>query len=312
MLFPSLRKVSHAQMASNDERTWLPSMFCPTPLPSFVHVQQLFLPVLLFLTKEGSAATLESNLRGYQPAPDEASPPNAAVAAAAELRHLITGEDDYDEPCGGLDRVTCRENILFPNCCPETFPPKPLPSDPCDPSDPLPCGGIFTPAPFTSAPTQAPTATPSVRFFLTSEYYTYDEAVAICPELYSGAGNAMLASVESPEEWAAIQEAAKDAKCNGQCGGRPSECPWYWLGGSKINMVDRTTTDWQWVDGSSFEFSPPGFGIEVDGGSGQTGLSGWGEPTESCYSSTSNIKGNGWHDAPKRWKMRAVCKVVSS
>ena len=101
-----------------------------------------------------------------------------------------------------------------------------------------------------------------------------------------------LASIHSENDWERAKIAGASARCNGECGGHPSQCDWVWLGARKDG------TNWVWVDGTPFDYQPSFF--EINDGSGVS-LSAW--ISESCYG-----KGDGWHDALPSWKMQALCE----
>ena len=84
-------------------------------------------------------------------------------------------------------------------------------------------------------------------------------------------------------------EFADAASCNQHCftqsGGQyPSECRWFWLGGS------RTSTDdvWKWIDRTIYGFAPSFFKVND---TVKSGIVGWLKSPGGCYG-----KGPGWHD----------------
>lgn len=155
--------------------------------------------------------------------------------------------------------------------------------------------------PDTSGVSPNPPAQPTLKpgLHLSDSYMTWSEADAYCK-----GRNQALVSVRSQNQWDDVLALTTQVTCNGNCGGRPSNCPWFWLGGFKHASA---SPGWRWEDpfsGDAFDQYEPSF-FEVDGSSsGQSKLAGWGTPTSQCY---SDAKGNGWHDAPEGWKMRAVC-----
>ena len=116
---------------------------------------------------------------------------------------------------------------------------------------------------------------------------TWNDSVDYCRGL-----GMELASVHSEEEWSKVKESAATAVCDGNCGGHPSSCDWFWLGGSLVGSQGT------WTDGTPFDWQPDFF--EINEG-GNTYISGW--RSASCYG-----KGDGWHDAENSWKMQAICK----
>ena len=141
-------------------------------------------------------------------------------------------------------------------------------------------------------------------YHLSSEYFTWDNAVKYCQ-----ARDMNLASVHDTDEcesktiktalfsqaifirernheirWLCIMQAKLSHQSSTKY---PSECRWFWLGGSRISTNDT----WKWIDGTKNYFTPSFFEVN-NTAKLKSGIAGWlKSPSNGCYG-----KGPGWQD----------------